>query len=113
MEQSTDDNQNGSDSGSSQQKLDDVFKRKLNSRAKQALDKELVTFIAKSSMPLNIAAVDYFKDFISELNPAYRLPCPKTLRSLMSAEVESIDEMNKKIFCKDGVKIAITADGWS
>ncbi|RCN44775.1 BED zinc finger [Ancylostoma caninum] len=113
MEQSSEDNQNGTDTGVSQQKLEDVFKRKLNSRVKHTLDRKLVTFIAKSAVPLNIAAEDYFKDFISELNPGYTVPCPKTLLSLMKAEVESIDETNKKIFCKGGVQIAITADGWS
>lgn len=113
IEQSNGDSQNESDSGSSQQKLEDVFKRKLNSRVKRALDKKLITFVAKSSLPLDIAAEDYFRDFISELNPAYKLPCPKTQLSLMRSEVNSIHEFNKKIFSKDCMKITITADGWS
>ncbi|KAL6723831.1 hypothetical protein Aduo_018794 [Ancylostoma duodenale] len=64
MEKSTGDSHNGSESGSIQQKLEVVFKGKLNSRTKQILEKRLVTFVEKSSISLNNAAEDYVKDFI-------------------------------------------------
>ncbi|CAJ0588373.1 unnamed protein product [Cylicocyclus nassatus] len=76
------------------------------------MDRKLVIFLAKASLPLNIIELQSFKELVQTLNPSYAAPTRKTLKKLMQKEVRSIDEGNKKLFSGD-VKLAITVDEWS
>ncbi|CAJ0589733.1 unnamed protein product [Cylicocyclus nassatus] len=94
-----------------QPKIEDVFKRKIGKAAKEDIDRKLIVFLAKASLPLHVTQLPSFAELLRSLHPSYATPSTKTLLKLMQKEVDAIDDDNRRV--SEDAQIAITVDEWS
>ncbi|CAJ0602821.1 unnamed protein product [Cylicocyclus nassatus] len=79
---------------------------------KEHIDKNLIVFLAKASLPLHVTELPSFKEFSQSLNASYAVPSQKTLSNLMQKELANIDEENRRL-CSGDSRVAITTDAWT
>ena len=78
----------------------------------QAIDHALIIFLIFSFSPFSIVLNKYFRNFVHELNPEYRLPDRKTLNKLLWQLYDEFKENSIKYF-KTIKWVHSTCDTWT
>lgn len=88
-------------------------RKPLGISKRQAIDKQLLKFIATDYQPFNIVDSKKFQKFVAMLNPSYQMPNKKTLsNSLLAASYDKCLE-KVKMEITEAKFVAITTDGWT
>ena len=93
-----------------QKKIQDVFRSDFKAEECNLL---LIKWICDSLQPFSIVEENPFQDFITYLNPKYKLPCRNTLKSKINHEYEERKCTIHDILSQSASKISLTSDGWS
>ena len=84
----------------------------LSKEVSDKIDRALLIFIIACCLPFMLVESNAFKEFVLCLNPKYKVPCRKKLRSLLTDLYrEKVELLKSKLL---SIKVlSITTDGWT
>ncbi|XP_065658705.1 uncharacterized protein LOC136083232 [Hydra vulgaris] len=84
----------------------------LSKEVSDKIDRALLIFIIACCLPFLLVESSAFKEFVLCLNPKYKVPCRKKLRSLLTDLYrEKVELLKSKLL---SIKVlSITTDGWT
>ena len=83
----------------------------LSKENSDKIDRALLIFIIACCLPFMLVESNAFKEFVLCLNPKYKVPCRKKLRSLLTELYrEKVELLKLKLSIK---VLSITTDGWT
>uniref|UniRef100_A0A914WAI9 Uncharacterized protein n=1 Tax=Plectus sambesii TaxID=2011161 RepID=A0A914WAI9_9BILA len=80
-----------------------------NSAEQKEIDESLALFAGSTSFAYHLVETFEFADFVSSLNPRYKLPSRETLKKSVSAIADQI-KTNIKGLLKDAGKVSLCID---
>ncbi|XP_039298299.1 E3 SUMO-protein ligase ZBED1-like [Nilaparvata lugens] len=85
----------------------------MSVKRSQAIDIQLLKMICKEYHPFSLVEDREFKEFVTMLNPSYKLPSRKTLSESLLPQLYSnlVADVKKKL--ADSLAVALTTDGWT
>jgi len=95
-----------------QPKISGFLKSSLHFK-KETADQLLVDWILMSGQPFSVVDEPPFKNFVLCLNPQYKVPCRKTLKSQIEKEFEIEKKSVKGLLQTNSSFISLTIDEWS
>lgn len=79
---------------------------------KHSIDLQLLKLIFGKKLSLSIVESPEFRSYTTALNPSYKLPCRKTLSSMLHSRCSVVSDLIRADL-KSALAISFTCDGWS
>jgi Protein of unknown function (DUF 659) len=73
----------------------------------------LITWIISDSRPLNIAQSEYFRKFIKELDPAFKVPDVKLIKQVIQDSYNHTLPLVQKFVNDNAISVSLTTDMWT
>ena len=88
-------------------------RQKHSKERQETLRQFLVDWIIENAQPFSVVLSPSFRHFISELDPAFVMPCPETIRSMIHIAFNYSFPQLKNILNKESTSVSCTMDLWT
>lgn len=96
-----------------QKTIGTFFYKQMSNKKKNDINASLVKTIAKNYLSFRLVESDVFKEFVKELNPAYQLPCRKTISKVLVPQYYNLKREALLNIIESAEAVCLTTDGWT